>query len=1033
MKSVFTNHKRRTKFCQFVLVPLLLILFSFTLQAQQVITGQVKDQSGSPLAGVTVKLSSSANSTQTAADGVFSLSVASVKPSDVLEFSSTGFVGQTIRLGSKTNFQVVLTNSTTVLDDVVVVGYGTQTKKNLTGAVNTISGKNIENKPVANALQALQGESPNLIIQQNNFNPGSGVNINIRGLGTLGDNTPLIVIDGIIGGNINTINAYDIESITVLKDAGSAAIYGSRAANGVLLVTTKAGKRNQRATVAYNGSVGTQDPKVLVHKVGAADNAYYRNQSLINSGLPPIYSPDDIAALKAQGNGTWDVNHVLRNALMQTHNLSISGGGENSYYFISGGYQNQESNFIGNGGQGAGFGYQKYNLRLNQTSIIGRLKANVILNYTKTRNKTNSVGDNNIFADANRVPYNYSWKDSAGNYLTNPVASQYNEYGVLEKGGYNQSDVDEFFANINGQLKITENLKLNAVVGGTIFNGNNFYRRIQVNYLPAGVYGDDRAVIDNNFKNFRINTQVFAEYAKKIKSHDFKILLGASNESYSGRGFAIEKTLTDPYLGTPTTGTLITVGNSNNSIAVDNTSLSSGFGRINYAYKGRYLLEGNFRQDVSSKFAKGNRSGFFPSVSAGWLISQEEFMSGINEKVSNLKLRASYGSLGNQNVGSYQYQSTFFNYPGAYSFGNNLVGGAGYNQGNPDITWETATNLDIGLEAGFFKNKLLVTLSYFNKTTDDILQPRQDVPLLYGAGFPSFNIAKVRNTGYEITLNYTAKTGQVYHSFSANFSDNKNKLLRLNSDAQEIIANQDVYSLLRRVGQPITQYYGYQVSGIFQSQDEISKFPVPAGAFVEPGDLKFKDINNDGFINDEDKTVLGNPFPRYTFGFNYGVTWKGFDMQVFFQGVGKRDAFLRGELVEPYHYNYGATVYEHMTDFWTPTNRDARFPRFANIGSASNNNNWRTGSDIYKFDAAYMRLKNINIGYTLPAGMTKKWGIQKLRASLLGQNLFTLTKLKFVDPETTEFGNDLNLSSGSNSVRSYPLPVFYGVGLDITF
>ena len=638
-----------------------------------------------------------------------------------------------------------------------------------------------------------------------------------------------------------------------------------------------------------------------------------------------------------------------------------------------------------------------------------------------------------FFADANRVPLNYSWQDSAGNYLTNPVASQYNEYGVLEQGGFNQSDVDELFATINGQLKITNNIKLTGVFGGTTFNSTNFYRRKEVNYLPAGVYGDDHAVSDNNYKNFRINTQVYGEYAKKFGDHDVKVLLGASNESFSGRGFSLEKTLTDRFLGTPTTGTLITVGNSNNSIAVDNTSLTSGFGRINYGYKGKYLVEGNFREDVSSKFAKGNRAGFFPSVSVGWLIAQEGFMSSINEKVSNLKLRASYGSLGNQNVGSYQYQSTFFNYQGAYAFGNTLVGGAGYNQGNPDITWETATNFDAGIDAGFLKNKLQFSFSYFNKVTDDILQPRQDVPILYGAGFPSFNIAKVKNTGYEVLLSYRATTGKFRHTISANFADNKNKLLRLNSDATEIIANQDVYSLIRRVGQPITQYYGYKVAGIFQNAQDVIKSPKPAGAVVEPGDLKFMDINNDGKIDDEDKTVLGNPFPRYTFGLNYGLAVGGFDVQIFFQGVGKRDAFLRGELVEPYHYNYGATVYKHMTDFWTPANPDARYPRFANIGSASNTNNWRTGSDIYKYDAAYVRLKNVNIGYTLPASLTQKWGMQRLRASLIGQNLLTLTKLSFVDPETTEFGNDLNLSSSSNSVRSYPLPVFYGVGLDITF
>jgi TonB-linked SusC/RagA family outer membrane protein len=998
------------------------------------ITGQVTDSSGQPLQGVSINIAGTTVGTLTDASGNYTLNVPDNYAGSSLTFSFTGYTSQVVPIGGNRVINVSLINSAgTVLSDVVVVGYGTQRKGSLTGSVNQISSKSIENKPVTNTLQALQGESPNLIIQQRDFNPGSGVNINIRGLGTLGDNTPLIVIDGIIGGNINTINPADIESVSVLKDAGSAAIYGSRAANGVLLVTTKTGRRNQRTTVTYNGNVGKQDPRVLVKKVSAWDNAYYKNLSLLNSGLPLIYTPDDIQNLKAQGNGTWDIEHLLRNALFQTHNLSISGGGENNYYFISGGYQNQGSNFIGNGGSGNGFGYQKYNLRLNQTTIKGRFKANIILNYTKSRNKTNSVGDNNIFADANRVPLNYSWKDSAGNYLTNPVASQYNEYGVLERGGFNQSDVDEFFANLNGQLSITKDIKLTGVFGGSIFNGNNFYRRIQVDYLPAGVYGNDRAVADNNFKNLQLNTQLYADYTKTIREHYFKVLVGASNENYTGRGFSLERTLTDQFLGTPTTGTLITPGNSNNSVGVDANSLSSLFGRVNYTFKDKYLVEANFRNDYSSKFAKENRAAFFPSISAGWLLSQEPFMQNLNRTLSNVKLRVSYGSLGNQSVGSYQYQTTYFNYQSAYAFNNNIVGGAGYRQGNPDITWETSTTFNAGLDAGLLNNKLTFSFDYFNKVTDNILQPREDVPAIYGAGFPSFNIAKVKNTGYEVTLNYNLVTGKANHNFSFNLADNNNTLLRLNSAKAEEIRNQDVFSLIRRVGSPITQYYGYKVAGIFQNADDIAKSAKPSGADVGPGDLKFQDLNNDGIINDQDRTVLGNPFPRYTFGFTYRLAVKGFDVQLFAQGVGKRDAFLRGELVEPFHYNYGQTIYEHMTDYWTPANPNAKYPRFANIGSGSNNNNWRTGSDIYKYNAAYLRLKNVNIGYTLPGALTQKWGMQRLRASLIGQNLLTISKLSFIDPETSEFGNDLNLGSSSNSARSYPLPVFYGVGLDITF
>jgi len=996
------------------------------------IIGRVLDEQKKPIPGVNVSIAGTTVGTVTDNNGSYKLNVPDAYTNRNITFSYTGYVKQEVAIAGKTEISVNMVPDNQNLSEVVVVGYGTQSRVSLTGAVNQISAKNIENKPVLNTLQALQGEAPNLVIQQSQLNPGSNVSINIRGVGTLGNNDPLVVIDGIVGGNINTLNPNDIASVSVLKDAGSAAIYGSRAANGVLLVTTKSGKLNQKPTFSYNASYGLQNPEVLVQKVGAWDNASYKNESLTNSGLPPAYTADQIQELRNQGNGTWDVEHLLKNAPQTSHNVSISGGGETNSYYLSAGYQDQKSNLIGNGGSGADFGYTKYNLRLNQTSQIGVLRVNMILNYTKTRNKTNSVGDNNIFADANRVPLNYSWKDADGNYLTNPVASQYNEYGVLEKGGFNQADNDEIFGNLNGQVNFSKDLKLTGIFGGTIGNNGNFFRRTKVNFLPSGVYGDDLSVSDNNAKSLLLNTQLLLEYNKTIEDHTFKILFGASNENFSSRGFQLQKTLTDPYLGTSTTGTLIDAINSYNSIANDQWSLNSLFSRINYAYKGRYLFETTVRNDISSRFAKGNRASFFPSVNLGWLVTEESFMEPLSS-ISNLKLRASYGILGNQNVGAYQYQTTYFNYPIAYGFNNQPVGGAGFNLGNSALTWEKAATLNIGIDAAFFNNKFAVSFDYFNKVTSDILQPRYDVPKLFGAGLPDYNVAKVRNQGWEATASYNLRTGEASHNLSLNVADSKNKLLTLTGGTTEQIINQDVFQLIRKVGQPITQYYGYQTDGFFQNDAEVNNHPKPAGADVGPGDLKFKDLNGDGVIDEKDKTVLGNPFPRYTFGFTYKLNYKNFDFQLFLQGVGKRDAFLRGELVEPFHYNYGATLYDHMTNYWTPENPDARYPRLAAIGSGSNTNNWRSGSDVYRYNAAYLRLKNINIGYTFPQSLSKKVGMERLRVSLIGQNLLTFTKLKFIDPETSEFGNNVSVASGSNNARSYPLPVFYGAGIDITF
>ncbi|RZM19318.1 MAG: SusC/RagA family TonB-linked outer membrane protein, partial [Pedobacter sp.] len=654
-------------------------------------------------------------------------------------------------------------------------------------------------------------------------------------------------------------------------------IYGSRAANGVILVTTKSGKLNSKAAFSYNGSYGLQDARVLVDKVDAWDNAYYKNQSLVNSGLQIAYTPAQIQALKAAGNGTWDVEHLLQTAPLQSHNVSFNGGGESSAYYISAGYQGQGSNLIGNGGSGADFGYQKYNLRLNQTAVVGKFKSNIILNYTKARNKSNSVGDNNIFADANRVPYDYSWQDADGNYLTNPVASQYNEYGVLEKGGFNQSDNDEIFGAFNGQLSITKDLTLTGEFGGTLQNNGTFFRRTQVDYLPSGVYGNDLSVLDGNSKSSLFNTKLYAEYSKNIVDHNFKLQFGASSENYSQRGFQLQKTFTDPYLGTPTTGTIVDVQNSNNGIAVNAYSLLSLIGRLNYSYKNKYLFESVFRQDASSKFAKGNRASFFPSASAGWILTEESFMESIKNTVNTLKLRASYGIVGNQNVANYQYQTTYFNYPNAYGFGNNIVGGAGTSVANRDLTWERSAKLNVGLEASFFKNRLSTTLEYFRATTSDILAEREDVPFLFGSGSPSYNVAKVRNSGWEATITYDLPGEAFNHNFSLNVADNRNELLQLTGSTTERIYNQDVFQLIRRVGQPVTQYYGYLRNGFFQDQQDIDGSPKIAGNTVVPGDLKFKDLNGDGLIDENDKTILGNPFPRYTFGFTYRLGYKGFD------------------------------------------------------------------------------------------------------------------------------------------------------------
>ncbi len=999
------------------------------------ITGNVADENGKPLDLVTVALKGSSAATSTNARGSFTLIIPDDKARGILVFSSVGFITQEVALANKTNIAVTLIADSKEMADVVVVGYGTQKRTSVTGAVDGINKKAIDGRPVTNLSTALQGVSPNLIIQQRNFEPGQGVNINIRGLGTLGDNTPLVVIDGIVGGDINLINPVDIETISILKDAGSAAIYGSRSANGVILITTKKGRKNSPPKVSYNGIYGSQSPRITYKPVDAWKNAYYKNESLANSGLAPAFTPGQIQQFAAAGNGDWRVNNIMHSAVQQTHNVSVSGGGANNTYMISLGYFDQQNNFIG-----PDYGYKRYNIRYNQTTEIGRLKINSILSYAKVQGKDHSSDAATLIVDASRVPQYYSFQDSAGNYLTNPVSAQYNPKAILENGGYRKSNDDEIFGNLNAEYAITNDLKIRGVFGGTIRSNSSFGRRLQLQFSPGGSYGNDREVFDANSKSLFTNLQVIAEYTKKIKEHSISVLAGASNESLNDASSALYKTLTDPALGIPSTLTVIDPRsfnsngtNTNGDPATIETSINSLFGRLGYGYNDKYFAEFNFRYDGSSKFAKANRWGFFPSAAAAWRLTEESFLSGFKDKIGDVKLRASYGILGNQNVNAYQYQTTFSNYASAYAFDNNVVPRAGYNLGNPDLTWEKAATFNIGFDATLLKKKLAFSFDFFDKTTSDILYARKDVPQLFGASFPDYNVAKVKNRGWEMKATYNTGGKLFTHTFSVNLADNLNELVQLTSGATEVTERKEEFELLRRVGQPITVYYGYKTNGFYQTLDDINKYPKFAGSTVTAGDLKFADKNGDGVIDDKDKYILGNPFPRYTFGATYNVTFKGFDAGFLIQGVGKRSAMIRGEQVEPFHFGYGGTMYQHQTDYWTPTNPNAKFPRLAEAGSPSNTNNYRTGSDIFLFDASYMRLKNVQVGYTLPQSISNKIKIQSLRFYFTAQNIVTITRLSFIDPEITEFDNNTNFNTGANSARAYFLPIFYGGGVNVTF
>ncbi|MES2265958.1 MAG: TonB-dependent receptor [Bacteroidota bacterium] len=988
------------------------------------VTGKVLDDTNQPLPGVSVKLKGTNLGTVTDVNGNFVLDLPNAD--GTLVFTFIGFTTKEVPLNGQIAVgNVQLAASQSSLNEVVVVGYGTQKRVNVIGAVDQISSKAIEGKPSVNLTQALQGASPNLIIQQTSNEPGAYQTVNIRGVSTFGNNNPLTVIDGITGGDLNLLNPQDIESVSILKDAGSAAIYGSRAANGVIVVTTKKGKKNAGAILTYNGQGGVQVPNLGFKPVHAYENAILRNEAVVNAGLTPIYSPQQIRNFQQNGDEQWFLDAILKNSVQQNHNLSLSGGSATSTYLVSAGVMDQRSNLVG-----PNYGLRRYNYRMNLSSDFGRLKLTSILAYTRTEIKEHSYNTGTLIVDASRTPTYYKIKDDQGNYLTNDVLAEFNPLGILEKGGYRKRDNDNIFGNLTAELGITKDLKLKGVFGGTLLSNHMFGRVIQVNYLPKGSYGSDRNTNDENNKNLFINTQFLAQYTKTFaKNHNVDVLVGVANESTNNESNYLRLKFTDPELGTPITGTIIETSSTGTNNNKSESSLNSVFGRASYNFKNKYYAEFDFRVDASSKFAKNYRNAFFPSGTVGYRLTEENFMQNYRDKFGDLKLRASYGILGNQNVGDYQYLNTFgVSTDSYYAFNNLAQSTATINFANPDIRWERASTLNIGFDATFFKNALTVSADYFNKITRDILLPPV-VPGTFGSGLPDYNAGEVQNRGWELNINYRLRTGAFNHSFSFNVGDTKNKILKLEGGDQ--LRSYDEMQLLNKVGLPIGSYVALKRDGYFQNLDDINNGPKPAGLNVQPGDNRYVDVNGDGVIDDNDKFVFGSGFPRLTFGFTYNVAVKNFDLSLFLQGVGKRDMFVRGEQVEPFHVNYSQVMYQHQLDYWTPQNTDARFPRLAASGSQSNENNFRRGSDMYIFDGKYLRVKNVQIGYTLPMGVAKSIGMKKVRTYITSQNLLTFSPMKFIDPESTELGGNVT-AGGANSGRIYPLPVYYGFGIDIS-
>ncbi len=957
---------------------------------------------GEPVVGATIMVKGLFTGTATDIDGNFSLDIS---PTGTLVVSYIGYETIEVPINGRSFISIELSADVVTLEDIVVVGYGTQRKVNLTGAVSSISTRELEGKLISNALEGLQGTTPGLIIQQGSSTPGSPPSINIRGLNTMNNNDPLVIIDG-IEGSIANLNPTDIEQISVLKDASSTAIYGSRASNGVILITTKKGNSG-KMELNYEYMLGFQNPTSLPKIADSWIYAELYNEAAVNSGRTTRFTAEDIANFRNGGtNVNWVKELYKTNSPQSSHNLSMTGGNEQLSYFASLGYLDQNSMF-----KGPDYGYNRYNARLNVSHKAAKnLTLYLTSQFARNDIKEHAYWTEWIIEQANRMPPIYPITNEDGSY-NYPSGSNSNGLQRLQEGGYRQNVNDELLGTLQAEWAVYKGFKLIGSVGGRVWNNNMHERRIAF----EGTGDAENKLTEQFYRSKNITTNLMATYDTKIGNHSIGGLVGYGYEGFSDKQFSTSRITEDAkfdvFVGD------LSGDNVSNSGSANDWAIYSGFARATYNYSEKYLLEFNIRNDYSSYFAKGNRSGIFPSLSAGWRISEEKFWDEIGAYIPSLKIRGSWGLVGNNRIGAYRYMRTVTTTNGI-SFGDKLAETASFASANPDLKWETTRMANIGLDLGLLNNDLNVTFDLFNNRTKDILV-ELPVPGLYGYSAPIQNASVVETRGWELSLNYRLKTGQLTHNISGNISDSFNEVI--DNRGTEIIGGWDVETIIKE-GYPLFSYYAYRSDGFFQNEEEIENGPHLEGITPKPGDIRYLDKNGDGIINpDNDRFIVGNDFPRYTFGFSYGLEYRNFYFSMFWQGVGKRSKWMRGESVEAFHNNNEGPLLDFHIDRWTSMNPDASYPRLT-MGSESANN--AAKSDFWIQDASYLRLKNAQVGYNVPYQLTRNIGVQDMRIFISAQNALTFTKMKGGwDPEYTADG----------SGRTYPVSTTYSIGVNIKF
>ncbi|PUZ24956.1 hypothetical protein DCC81_11605 [Chitinophaga parva] len=991
------------------------------------LSGTVSDTTGRPLEGVTVVIKASGFTKGALTNSQGKYTIAGIPDGTyTVSFTFLGY-GSTektivIRNEQPAVLDLVLTVTSSQLGETVVVGYGSQKKVSMTSAVATVSSKEIENRAVPSVLNILQGEAAGLNIQQTDANPGYGsTSIDIRGNSTLSNNPVLYIVDGMAVSDLAYLNPQDIASVSVLKDASATAIYGARASGGVLLITTKRGRLNVRPKLEYDVMVGSQRPARVPKFVDAPQFVDLYNQAQLNDNPNAVvkFTPEMIQQYKsgALPSTNWQAYILSNKAIQQQHNLSVSGGGNNVDYYVSGGYLDQ-------GGLIKNVDYKRYSTRFNiNAQVSKRLKLGINSVLVKEERTQPAYGVGNALQWSYIVPVTEYPYTKEGHDRSYRGGSQPND--IMTKAGIQHENDITVNTNFTAEFKILDNLVLNGTYG---YNYNSGFVSAFYNKYP--LYNDNEQIVvyqNNPNSVYKANSAtanptaiLTLNYDKSFGKHSLKVLAGYSQESsrydfnsISRYGFLtnsldqVDAGSSDP--------TLTSV--SGNALAF---SIQSLFGRINYAFDNKYLLEANMRYDGSSVFLN-DRHGLFPSVSAGWIISQEKFMRSLVNTIGYLKLRASIGQVGNQiATGPINQLSNSQLYPWANTIGqgtyvlNKATSPTTYysNSPNPNLTWEVKTTTNLGLDLTLFKNFDL-SLDLFRDITTGIIRS-PSVPSTYGIGAPQQNAGKMQNQGFELHLGYKNQAGAVSYHASIEFSDSRNKILNLGGTGPSYGDNPLI------VGQSRWMWYGLKAVGLFQSQDEIAKSPVQ-NPRDQPGDIRFADINHDGKINSDDRTLLGQAVPHYRFGVNLGAAYKSFDVSVLLQGVLSNLARLTGGAQVPFFFNGDGNILRSQLDYWSPENRDARWPILRTDQSINNAqfNSW------WLEKAAYMRFKNLQVGYNLQPSLLKQAHIASLRVFLGVDNLFVITSKNFprvLDPEIPNYGDGSNypqvrnISLGANVV-----------------